>query len=321
MKLFIFPIWNQLFTLIFCIRSFYVIYPLFWFSLFSLISLPAGELDQKLHDAYQAYQLALLEENLAQQEKHFNIALTLYHEVEEQLSPDRSLARISHKISSQERRDEPNSFTIAREHYPTAIGSQEGKTDHSDARVCEKCGLGPLFYNIGNIYFYLSQYPLAITYYYRAAQTMPNDPLLVQNLNKALEKIHEGQVYTPPSITYVEILEILGSLVGLAFLLFSLWIWMKNKFIFFTGIGVGIVGFVFLCIAIFWKISAPIDAIVISPTLLHKGASEEFPIISENPLFPGTKVHVLDVVHQGKWLKISHQGEIGYLSYETIRVI
>jgi len=232
----------------------------------------ADELERKLRDAYRDYQLALSDESIAYQELHFNAALSLYHEVEEQLSPDRNL--------------------------------------------------GPLYYNIGNIYFYLSEYPLAIAYYYRASQTMPDNPKLIKNLNHALEKVGFGHSYTPPSITYFEALKIFGALAALTIILLSMYIWIKNKAIFFSAIGTGVIGAVFLCTAIFINAAAPVEAIVIYPGLLRKGASGDFPPISEEPLFPGMKVQILDVVRQGKWLKVATQdNEIGYLSYKTIRAI
>lgn len=182
--------------------------------------------------------------------------------------------------------------------------------------------LGPLYYNIGNIYFYLSEYPLAITYYYRATQTIPHDPKLIQNLNYALEKMGIEDRYHAPHLNDYDLLKIFGGLAAFSIFLFSLHVWVKNRMLFFGALFFSATGLLCLCFAVFLRLTTPVEAVVIYPGLLRLGPGSDFPTVNENPVFPGKKIRVIDVTREGKWLKvISPNNQIGYIYYKSVRVI
>lgn len=182
--------------------------------------------------------------------------------------------------------------------------------------------LAPLYYDIGNLYFYLNEYPLAITYYYRAARTNPHDPKLIQNINNAFEKMGLSDRYRSARWNMYELLKLFGALTAIAIFLFSLHVWFKQPGLFIAALIFSIFATICLCFAIFIRSTTPIEAIIISPTLLRLGPDSDFPAVNETPLFPGSKIDVIDVAREGKWLKIvSPNHQIGYIYYKSVRVI
>ena len=67
---------------------------------------------------------------------------------------------------------------------------------------------------------------------------------------------------------------------------------------------------------------APIQAVIIRGSTLSRDAGEQYAKVSNQPISSGSTVMVLDVVHDGQWLKIlSPSGELGYVPYTVIRII
>lgn len=66
----------------------------------------------------------------------------------------------------------------------------------------------------------------------------------------------------------------------------------------------------------------PIQAILVRGSPLYKEAGKNYPIVSPSPLQSGTMVTVLDVVHDGEWVKtITPDGVLGYVPQDSIRVL
>ena len=57
---------------------------------------------------------------------------------------------------------------------------------------------GPLLFNLGNAYFRLGEYPLAVLHYERAARLMPDDPDLQHNLKQVRQKLPDRFEVPPP---------------------------------------------------------------------------------------------------------------------------
>jgi purine-cytosine permease-like protein len=66
----------------------------------------------------------------------------------------------------------------------------------------------------------------------------------------------------------------------------------------------------------------PIEAVMIAPTQLYRRSEVELNPLIDESLQPGTKVTILDVNEEGKWLKIrTLQGTVGYVPFQVIRII
>lgn len=193
-------------------------------------------------------------------------------------------------------------------------------------------GNGKLYYNVGNTYFQLQEYPLAILYYYKALYLNPNMSRATYNLNAALAKLNLQPA--PKSSTLQNIfffyhawalpvrLQIFFflSLIALAAFSFYLWMtswWMKVVGIVFSALaGVMLFGFAY---GYLFEYS---EAVVMKSVFLHRGAGQYFTNVTEEPLRAGNKIVVYQSEDEGKWLKVEDsQGNMGYIPYDTVRFV
>lgn len=190
---------------------------------------------------------------------------------------------------------------------------------------------GKLYYNIGNTFYQLNQYPFAILYYLKAAK-LNGDPRIQENLSTArakagveAPKIHSGfvdafslaNVFSLPSR-----LQIFSFAALVGFALFSLTIWRPMppvrivSYFMFALAAFMLLG---LLAQVFWGGES---AVVVSGENLRKGASMEFASVLEEPLNPGSVVEVVGEEKEGEWLKVILNGDkIGYLPAKSLRKI
>lgn len=235
-----------------------------------------------LQEAYESYQAGERADTVAKREEVFNHALEIYVEAEKGSHPD--------------------------------------------------FGNGKLYYDIANTYFQLEQYPLAVFNYYRALKLMPGNYSAQHNLKVALDKAG----VTPPNedsifrrIFFLQYDLSLPQRLQL-FFLFSLlliaaiscFVW-KNSTLWKRAIGV---------FAILWVVSllslgysryfSPIEGVIINSSATYRGPGTEYAVNEGNPILAGTKVHVLELLQEGKWLKVmTSDGQIGYLQSSTLRIL
>jgi tetratricopeptide (TPR) repeat protein len=193
-------------------------------------------------------------------------------------------------------------------------------------------GDGKLYFNIGNTYFQLEEFPLAAYYYYRAKALMPRDERVQTNLSIAQAKMGITSIENWPFLrvlllfhTHLSLPERLQIffVAGFLFLIVaSVYIWRPQKW---HKLAMKILGFICLVMLLsvgYTRYFAPIEAVLIRSTTLYRDAGEQYATVSTNPTLAGNKVTVLEVLKEGQWLKIiSPTGEIGYVPNSTLRII
>jgi hypothetical protein len=190
---------------------------------------------------------------------------------------------------------------------------------------------GKLYYNMGNTYFQLEEYPLAILYYYKALKLRPDDERVQRNLKIALDK--SGVSPQPESSISERIffwhalplpkrLQILFGLSLLLLILLSISLWNRSNL---SKKGMTLVGFLWLllfCSVIYSRYFSSVDGVIIKPTLLYLGSGTEYAAVKEQPVVSGSKVQILEVLQNGEWLKVkTPTGEIGYVSNNNLQII
>jgi hypothetical protein len=183
-------------------------------------------------------------------------------------------------------------------------------------------GNGKLDYDIGNAYFRLEEYPLAIWYYYKALKLRPYDPVVQNNLNRALKELRlpeESAVYAPPLPL---LLQILAALSLLVFFIWSIYVWFPSKVLFKMTCGTTVILICFIFFLGYRHYFSPLEGVMIRSSMLYEGLNQEKGMISHQPIPSGTKVTVLEVLEEGKWLKVVDQdGNLGYVPNSKIRLI
>lgn len=191
---------------------------------------------------------------------------------------------------------------------------------------------GKLLYNIGNCYYQLGEYGLAILYYNRALKELPRNKTILHNLEITKRKV--GSEVEPKSYVgnfflyfhrYLSIYERELVIIGLSILAFvfaSLNIYIPSST--FQKMCLWLLGIaIAFLISIFWTsyFSTP-EAIVIRSTPLYAGAGPQYVTIKGKIATQGAKIEILEVENGGNWLKIKlPTGEEGYISKEYCRTI
>lgn len=213
--------------------------------------------------------------------------------------------------------------------YDTALMIYEGITKEGYVSA-------PLLYNIGNTYFKMRNYPMAILYYEKALKMEPNNDEIKQNLAIAnaliTDKIEPVPVFFMAK-WWRDIgnllsangwakasLRVFGILLLVVFFYFTARTKGARKITFFTGI---LAFVIFICCLIFASqkykyINERNEAIVMTPTITVKSS----PSSSGVDLFvlhEGTKVEIID--NTDKWDKIKiADGSVGWMpSSSTIK--
>lgn len=193
-------------------------------------------------------------------------------------------------------------------------------------------GNGRLYANIGQLYYNLEQYPLALFSYYQAAKLRPRDRSLAQAIEHTRGQLHLPDSL-PPSIfkdvfffhTYLSLperLQVFGFLCLLLFLLISIHLWtplrvFKGLFVFLIAIWM-----IFLGSLLYERYFEPLEGVMIQGSMLHRESNPQALIVNSQPIRAGTKVEVLDVLEEGQWLKVKLiDGNIGFVSSQYIRLI
>lgn len=192
-------------------------------------------------------------------------------------------------------------------------------------------GNGVLYYNIGNTYFQLGQYPWAVYYYYRAKALMPRSEEVQRNLSITLDKlklepvrptIYQKIFAFNSFLSLPEKLEIFFFSGILALVLYSLYIWIPKKGIKFLFILSGLICLLALLSLGYSRYLQPVEGVFVHAVSLYRDAGEQYAKVTPKPFPSGLKVEVLNQRENGKWLKIiTPDGTVGYVPAEAIRLI
>lgn len=191
---------------------------------------------------------------------------------------------------------------------------------------------GRLYYNIGNTYFQLEEYPLAIYNYYRAQSLRPTDDKIQQNLQIALEKAGVKQensdsifrqiFYPHFNLSLANRLQLFffSGLTLLGFI--SAYIWYKQSWLWNFIILSGLICGFFLVSTLYSRYVTPLEGVIVKSALLYRDAGTEYARVKEEPVVGGSKVEVIEVLSNGEWLKIkTADGTLGYVPQKTIKLL
>lgn len=193
-------------------------------------------------------------------------------------------------------------------------------------------GNGKLFYNIGNTYFQLEQYPLSILYFLKAQSLMPREDSIQNNLAVANEKLGleaKSEVSAFSKILFIhylfslpERLQLLSLAIFLSLVLVSNYLWLK-----FSWFLKAAYLMLFLSLLLFLSVSytrflAPINAVIIKPTDLFLDAGSQYTRVGNKPLPAGSQVEIIGSKTNGKWFKVrTPNGDPGFIPQESFRVV
>ncbi len=193
-------------------------------------------------------------------------------------------------------------------------------------------GNGILYYDIGNTYFQLEDYPRATLNYYRALNLRPFDENVYKNLNIALKKLD-----LPPLKAYSPIekvfffhsiiplpwrLQFFFITAFLAMLLGSIYIWSPFEKVKISSMAFGALAAIMLLSLTFTYFVENPQALVVKSTNLYRGASKQFAPVTDEPIKAGTKMTVTQVEQDGKWLKVTtSDGKVGFVPSASLLLI
>ncbi len=200
------------------------------------------------------------------------------------------------------------------------------------SRLEDEPGNGKLFYNIGNTYYQLGEYGWAILYYLKGLQLLPRDDLLRFHLSlaqaeqglpvEAINPVTDKLLFWHRLLAQHEKIYLALSLLALAVLLTSLWIWIPIDSLKVASTLVSIATGAVVLSVVYSQYFAPVQAVVVQSFGLYHGPSEEAALVEDVPFIPGTAVNVIEATEDGSWLKIySPQGKTGYLPADVTRII
>jgi tetratricopeptide (TPR) repeat protein len=192
-------------------------------------------------------------------------------------------------------------------------------------------GNGKLYYNLGNTFYQLEEYPWAIYNYYRSLKLQPLDERTMSNLHAAEAKLGLSHTTTQSIVSQILLENILSLpqrlqlfffFTVIAFLVASAWLWTSRRVFKQLLYAPALISLFLFCSLLHTRYFAPIEGIIVQAGVLYRDAGEQYAKVTEHPVLPGTKVQVIDVLEQGTWLKvITPNNQVGYVQNSLIRII
>ena len=189
-----------------------------------------------------------------------------------------------------------------------------------------------LYYNIGNCYFQLEEYSWAILFYYKALTRDPRNNKILHNLQLAQKKLHlpleqnssifKKVLFFHYYLSVNEKFKLFFILNSLIMAIVSINIWfprvLLKRVIYFSSISI-----IVMLFSIFSSCFIEgVEAIIIDSTLIFKDSGKHYALVQQAPIPSGSKVEVLEVLKEGKWLKVLINNErFGYIPHQTAQVI
>lgn len=184
-------------------------------------------------------------------------------------------------------------------------------------------------YNLGNCYYQLSEYGLALWYYERALKEDPRNSKIQANLLLTQQKLKrqssKKSTYLSkwtPKLKPFEKMLLFYALMFLAFVFSSIWIWTSSPKLKKASQWVSFSYLAFIGYLAFTFFFPKKEALIIQPTLLRRDAAKHYEAISKVPQSAGQKVRLLELSEDKKWVKIKgSKGLEGYVPIEKIRAL
>lgn len=199
---------------------------------------------------------------------------------------------------------------------PTVAGKEE--SFNKSLQLMQQLGWdsGELYYDMGNAYYQLEQYPWALFYYLKANKAAPRDQTVRQNISETLQKLElPNETYAswiPLSIS--EELLIAQLLILLTTLFVSWRIWFKDYVAKLLMKVFLILTVIFLVIIGMQHYMTPIEGVLANAAILYKHPDVQSERVFLDPLPPGTILQIIGATEQGDWTKIVNEnGVVGYV--------
>ncbi len=182
---------------------------------------------------------------------------------------------------------------------------------------------GMLLTNIGNIYFSLGDFGMAICYYRRAAMLMPRNPLIQKNLQAAISRAdvahlqQERPFADAVGLRWCSPLERTAFAIGaiaVTLVVFSLNLWLPGfGFSWLWRIAASITALL-LSALVWYALFIPPQAVIIKATPLRASSETAFTEPSLTTMRPGEVVEVLGGDAQLQWVRVKTAAQTtGYL--------
>lgn len=193
-------------------------------------------------------------------------------------------------------------------------------------------GNGKLYYNIGNSYFQLEEYPWAILYYNKALKLNPRNDAIQQNLTTAQQKaglssatflsLYDQVFFFHTKLALPERLQLFFAFGMIVLVVISTWIWHPQRWQKSTLVLFGICSLIMFCSVCYTRYFSPIEGVIVESTPLYRDAGKQYATASELPILSGNKIRVLVILENGQWLKVmAPNGDLGYVPHTAIRII
>ncbi len=193
-------------------------------------------------------------------------------------------------------------------------------------------GGGALYYNIGNTFYQLGEYPYALLYYAKASRRMPREELPAHNIGLAREKAGLPPK-EPPSIfqeifffhsffSFSSRMQAFMLFSFLSFLLISLSIWFPLRFFKMSALCTGVLTTLFLLSLAYTHYVEPLEGVLVKSTPLYRDDSTAYAPVTPQPATAGQEVRILKVTKEGSWLQVeAENGQVGYVKEDALRLI
>ena len=182
---------------------------------------------------------------------------------------------------------------------------------------------GMLLNNIGNIYFYLGDFGLAISYYRRAAVLMPRDSVIQKNLHLVLDRagVASLQQERPLSdalgfrwCSPLERVALGMGAIAMTLVFFSLNLWLRSFGFSWLWRISAIVTVAFLGACAWYDLVVPQQAVVVKAAPLRASSDAPFTEPAVTTVRPGETVEVLGTDASRHWIRVRTASKAtGYL--------
>lgn len=181
---------------------------------------------------------------------------------------------------------------------------------------------GTYDYNLGNSYYLLEEYPWALYYYLKAEARSPRDQEIKMNIERTAEQLQIPfkSYLRPPFFSHAEELWIAQVLIGITFLVFSLFVW-TGKFKKIARVFLGFTSFIVLAIALQFYLT-PDRAVLAQAAFLIKDPKNLNERVFLEPLPPGTLLEIIGKSPDGEWIKVVQpNGIVGFVPSEKLLLL
>lgn len=219
---------------------------------------------------------------------------------------------------------------LAQQYYEQALqaGTPFGQEEGLNGALRElfsldESGNGLIEENLSHSFRSLHDTPWAIYYTYKALNYEPRNVNMQKFLNDELKKLNlPEEKFMPFQIGRSEGFALLFVLLMALFLLMTLWIWKGQRLALWLAYPCAALAGSLTLFLLYWAYFAPLEGVLVRPTLLYREPQAGSGWVMEQPLPAGLKVEALDERNEGRWLKIREpEGKVGYVQQKSIRLL